>query len=259
MSFANKIAQRFSRAHHQYRKAATVQLSMSDKLITLLSASDTRRRFSRVLEIGCGAGVLTDAFLAQYSADTLFLNDLYQAALNADERSLTDKKPANTQYLLGDISTLSLPDELDLVLSGAALQWIYPLDGLLAKLHSAMRDGGVIAFSSFGVDNLHEMRRLTGKGLSYYTLAELVAVVEAAGFRVVHASEDKSVLHFSDALAVLRHLKDTGVTGLTADASDSFIWNKARLLDFASAYQALSDANDKLPLTYHPLYVIAVK
>ena len=62
---------------------------------------------SRLLEIGVGSGLLTDALFENFSVDTLYLNDLYD---NIQTNALPKDIDAN--YLIGDIGMIDLPKNL---------------------------------------------------------------------------------------------------------------------------------------------------
>lgn len=246
---AQHIAQRFAKAYDSYRGAALVQAQMADKLVAQLVGFGGTH-YDTVLEIGCGSGLLSEKFAHHCTANTLILNDLYEH-IKDNPRYMAQ---ADYHYLIGDISTQSLLDTVDLVLSGASLQWIYPLDNLINKLYHSSRQGAILAFSTFGVNNLSEIRQLTGQGLSYYTKDTLAECVAAQGWQIELVDEWRQVLYFEHPMAVLRHLKATGVTA----TGDGFHWTRAALEEFYQAYQSLS-TDQGVPLTYHPMMVIARK
>lgn len=59
---------------------------------------------------------------------------------------------------------------------------------------------------------MHEIRQLTGHGLDYLSVEELQALL-SPGFDILHAEEEVISLPFPTPQAVLKHLKQTGVTG----------------------------------------------
>lgn len=244
-----QVAQRFAKAHHSYADAAVVQAGICTRLVQMLGEQACESHFARTLEIGCGAGGLTHQFLANFTTDTLYLNDLYDDVVY---NNLTIS-PEKCQFLIGDINTLPLPDTLDLVLSASALQWIYPLDRLLDRLAQALKTNGLLAIGSFAQQNLWQMRTLTGVGLDYYTTDALAELVERSGFEILSLIDYLEMLHFKTPRAVLKHLQATGVTG-----GAQFVWTKATLEKFYDKYQSLAE-DAGVPLTYHPVLMIARK
>lgn len=266
----NKIAQRFCKAHQSYRTHATVQAKMARQLIAslkmvkakMVKACNTKntdmqpcqvkqhKHISRLLEIGVGSGLLTDALFEHFSVDTLYLNDLYD---NIQTNALPKDVDAN--YLIGDIGMIDLPKTLDGVISSSALQWIYPPDVLFKRVFQTLTAGGFFAASTFVEGNLSEIQALTGRGLPYDTPKQLMVRLNQAGFMIDEFKADEQVLYFDSPMAVLRHLKATGVTAV---GTEQACWSKQSLAKFCQNYQQFhTDAG--YTLTYRPLLFVAHK
>lgn len=204
---------------------------------------------SRVLEIGCGTGMLTRKFLRAFRPDRMWLNDLCTEVSPMLEDLL---EPGRTEFLPGDAECVAFPDNLDLIMSSSALQWFADLPAFLDKCSSSLRDGGVLAFSSFGPANMSEIAALEGISIPYRTLSELTGLVSDK-FSVIHAEESTEILSFGTPAEVLRHMKLTGVTGLRKET-----WTRYRLQSFCRRYmERFSEQDGSVRLTYHPLYIIA--
>lgn len=266
----NKIAQRFCKAHQSYRTHAVVQAKMARQLIIslkmvkakMVKACNTKntdmqpcqvkqhKHISRLLEIGVGSGLLTDALFEHFSVDTLYLNDLYD---NIQANALPKDVDAN--YLIGDIGMIDLPKTLDGVISSSALQWIYPPDVLFKRVFQTLTAGGFFAASTFVEGNLSEIQALTGRGLPYDTPKQLMVRLNQAGFMIDEFKADEQVLYFDSPMAVLRHLKATGVTAV---GTEQACWSKQSLAKFCQNYQQFhTDAG--YTLTYRPLLFVAHK
>lgn len=246
------IAKRFDQAYHSYRTHAAVQADMARRLMASLVARSQRTHFGRVLEIGCGSGLLTDEFAKVCTADEMYLNDLYpQIHHNPKPAQLAD---AHYQYLIGDARELTLPDGLELIISGAVMQWMYPLDRLMDKLYQSLGAGGYVAISTFGPQNLWQIKHLTGQGLTYHSIDELSEILTQAGFETDMMMDYEQTLSFDTPMAVLRHLQQTGVTA----TASQFRWTKQRLQAFCRDYYAMSDGQGVV-LTYQPIIMIAHK
>ncbi|MDO4894645.1 malonyl-ACP O-methyltransferase BioC [Moraxella sp.] len=245
----DKTASRFQKAHQSYAQHAIVQRDICQTLMAAMSKVCAVRHFEQVLEIGCGCGFLTQEFFAHFGAKTLYLNDLYPQAMH---QSVPDE--VKVHHLVGDIRTQSLPDSLQLVMSSSALQWVYPLQKMFVKLSDALLSGGLLAISVFGQNNLWQIRHLTGQGLDYHTLDELVDFCAWAGFALKWIHQESRTLYFDTPKAVLRHLQATGVTSTSQD----FRWNKQSLMAFEQNYEAWASTQG-VPLTYDPIYLIAQK
>ena len=98
------------------------------------------------------------------------------------------------------------------------------------------------------------MVSLTSDTLPYRSLAELTKVLSTE-YQIVYSREEKLKLSFTSPLEVLKHLKETGVTGIRQQS-----WTRGELNDFCRRYNELYAAPDgTVPLTYHPIYMICKK
>ena len=239
------VAQRFAKAGQSYVEQAVVQKQISAQLFEYLK-SYCPKTFDSVLEIGCGSGNLTHLFQTHFQFDQLFLNDLYE---DVDQHFSTIQ---NIAWLIGDIEQLELPSELDAVISSSALQWMTDLPKLLHRIHDALKPKGYLGFSTFGENNLIEIKKLTGQGLNYVGLESLKRQLEQQGFEILLIQQDHKQVYFDHPKSVLQHLKATGVTA----TAKSHRWTKQSLQQFYSDYQQFYDEQG-FRLTYHPIYVIA--
>ena len=239
------VAQRFAKAGQSYVEHAVVQKQISAQLFKYLKVY-CPQNLASVLEIGCGSGNLTHLFHSYFQVDQLFLNDLYE---DVDQHFSTIE---NIAWLIGDIEQLHLPQSLDAVISSSALQWMTDLPTLLHRIHDALKPNAYFGFSTFGSDNLTEIKQLTGQGLNYISLEFLKRQLEQQNFEVLLIEQEVKQIYFDHPKAVLQHLKATGVTA----TAKSHRWTKQSLQQFYSDYQQFYDEQG-FRLTYHPIYVIA--
>ena len=239
------VAQRFAKAGQSYIEQAVVQKQISAQLFEYLKVY-CPQNLASVLEIGCGSGNLTHLFHSYFQVDQLFLNDLYA---DVDQHFSTIE---NIAWLIGDIEQLHLPQSLDAVISSSALQWMTNLPTLLHRIHDALKPKGYLGFSTFGENNLIEIKKLTGQGLNYISLEFLKRQLEQQNFEVLLIEQEVKQIYFDHPKSVLQHLKATGVTA----TAKSHRWTKQSLQQFYSDYQQFYDEQG-FRLTYHPIYVIA--
>ena len=239
------VAQRFAKAGQSYIEHAVVQKQISAQLFKYLKVY-CPQNLASVLEIGCGSGNLTHLFHSYFQVDQLFLNDLYE---DVDQHFSTIE---NIAWLIGDIEQLTLPQSLDAVISSSALQWMTDLPTLLHRIHDALKPNAYFGFSTFGSDNLTEIKQLTGQGLNYISLEFLKRQLEQQNFEVLFIEQEVKQIYFDHPKSVLQHLKATGVTA----TAKSHRWTKQSLQQFYSDYQQFYDEQG-FRLTYHPIYVIA--
>ena len=239
------VAQRFAKAGQSYIEQAVVQKQISAQLFEYLKAY-CPQSLNSVLEIGCGSGNLTHLFQTHFQFEQLFLNDLYA---DVEQHFSTIQ---NIAWLIGDIEQLELPSELDAMISSSALQWMADLPALLQRIHDALKPKSYLGFSTFGENNLIEIKKLTGQGLNYISLEFLKRQLEQQNFEVLLIEQEVKQIYFDHPKSVLQHLKATGVTA----TAKSHRWTKQSLQQFYSDYQQFYDEQG-FRLTYHPIYVIA--
>ena len=94
------------------------------------------------------------------------------------------------------------------------------------------------------------MRQLSGIGLSYPDPEELLGPVKRY-FQVVSHESRREELWFPDVLAMLGHLRETGV-----NAVDKVVWTPKKLRSFIKDYQNRFGGAGGVRVTYHPIYYV---
>ena len=242
---------RFTRALSSYDNHADAQHRISRKLASLLP-HQANVRYKRMLEIGCGTGGFTGVLKQQCHIDEWILNDLCEDCQEKIEQLFPGSPP---RFIAGDAETLSFPGKFDLIASASVFQWMKEPETFLHKLSGLLMQQGLLLFSTFVPGNLHEIKKLTGKGLVYPTSDTLVGWLSTADFNLLHQEEDTIVLTFKTPLDVLRHLKATGVT-----ATGNGCWTKGRQESFCRQYvEQFATTDGQVTLTYRPFYILATK
>lgn len=242
MADTARIQRSFRRSLSTYDEHATVQRRMAERLCALLPA----RSYPCIAELGCGTGQLTRLLAERIPCRSYLANDLVPECAGAALRF----RP-QARFLPGDIDEEAphlrehQPDGFDLVISNACLQWSRRPAATLAALHAALKPGGILAFSSFGQDNLREIRALFGVGLTSPTLDALRALLPAG--TLLTLCEEHQTIVFSSLLDALRHLRATGVNAFDAPP---LTHGRLKALDerFCRDFART--------LTYHPRYVV---
>ena len=252
------IAERFAKARGTYDREARVQQQVAENMMRLVCqyAGDETACFRKVVEFGCGTGSYSALLLHTLKPETLLLNDLCPEMDECVDGLRHPQEPSGGQvrFVAGDAEELDFPEGTDLMTSCSTLQWFNDPGAFFTRCHQALVADGLLAFSTFGATNMHEIRQLTGHGLDYLSVEELQALL-SPGFDILHAEEEVISLPFPTPQAVLKHLKQTGVTG-----TEKRMWTRSRLQSFCKEYTTrFSDAAGNVSLTYHPIYIIARK
>lgn len=246
-----RVARAFRRSHDTYDTHATVQRQMADDLVGAI-ARHAPDRLGHVLELGCGTGLVTRALVGTRPIAHYTVNDLVHDLATGAAKSLESPEVSGHTVLSGDIERLeAIPDTLSLIVSGATFQWLREPAQFLPRMINQLEPGGLLAFTTFGPENLAEFRDLTGVGLHYPGLETLRHYV-SPGADVLVAEEWHTRLFFDHPRDVLRHLQRTGVNG-----AGQYRWSPRELRAFCADYERRHGRDGKVPVTYHPILVVA--
>lgn len=237
----------FERYADCYDKCATVQKNAALYLREKLCGFFPDRVFENVFEFGCGTGFLTSQIKKYLHCKNYVVNDSSRLCVDVAAKF-------GASFCAGAIEDVAVRNSPDLVVSASCLQWVENRAGVYAKLHKAMRSGGVLALSSFGTENFSEIAALCGNSLEYDSLDAFRREIETAGFEILFCAQERIRLLFKSPLDVLRHIKTTGVNGQYAS-----FWSRAKLEKFLAEYERRFSDCGGVPLTYNPMYVIAKK
>lgn len=245
------ITCRFRRSVESYDENAIVQKSIVGKLSGLLQEY-VRPYPVKILEIGCGTGLLTSALLKNFPVNELFINDLVpeMCRKTAGRCAIPDNR-----CIIGDIESVSLSGQYEMLVSSSTFQWFSRPADTLKKLAGRLAADGFLVFSTFGQDNLKELRQVSGQGLDYLSSAEWQGIL-SSHFDILYMGEDSHILYFDSPLDVLRHIKNTGVNATAVRQ----IWTKGQIDQFSRKYASCRGTdNEGYPLTYHPVYWVCRK
>ena len=248
----HRLATHFNQALSTYDLQALAQQAINQHLINLLLKHLPAGILGKVLKIGCGTGDLSQHLLRHYTARHWLFNDLNQGCEAYIDELMKQQQHGDYTFVAGDAEQLDLSGSYDLIASASTVQWFSNLPRFIVNVAGSLPSGAWFLCSSFMPDNLPEIKTLTGKGLKYVDKTQWLSLL-APHFDVQVFEQDEIVLWFDDAFAVLRHLKQTGVTATTQG-----VWSRARLAEFAQEYQRLfANENGQVSLSYRPFYILA--
>jgi malonyl-CoA O-methyltransferase len=139
------IASRFSVASSDYESVAGVQKIVIEQL---LAAAPPLQ--GRVLDMGCGTGLLAQRIMQQTDAQVTGC-DIAQGMLDLARANGVDA-------VYGDAESLPFEDaQFDAVVSSSVLQWC-EAPRVLTEVQRVLKPGGVFVFSIFGEHTLCELK-----------------------------------------------------------------------------------------------------
>lgn len=195
-----EIAARFAARAASYEARAGLQQGVAQRLASLLPDFEA----PRVLELGCGTGLLSRHLVARYPHGDFTLTDAAPAMIRQCRRNLGELR-ARVTYEVMDASAACGHDKLDLIVTSMMLHWLRePVDSL-QRLCRLLNPNGVLLFASLGPDSFAEWRTvLAAEGLPSGML-DLPAIPGVVAEE--HLAPD------NDSLFFLRRMKAVG--GLT--------------------------------------------
>lgn len=121
----------------------------------------------------------------------------------------------------GDMCNLPLADaSVDMVWSNLAFAWAADLGEAFIECHRVLRDGGLLMFSSYGPDTLHELKSAFRRADDFPHVHDFVDMHDAGdllvagGFADPVMDMDKIVCTYADVLSLARDLRRGGQTNV---------------------------------------------
>lgn len=211
-----RVLAAFGRAADTYDGSAQLQRRVATKVGRL--AHEAVVRATRVLEIGCGTGFLSE-IVAHTNPDADFLfTDISPLMVEACRQRLSTQG-VQASYLVMDGEFFSqdplLQEGFDAIVSSMAFQWFEDFPAALSRLVSLLRPGGRLVFSTLGSGSFREWYSvlssldLPWKGRHY---PDLTVLAEGAAQLVSHAHffGDSMPVACERGLYFLRELKAIG-------------------------------------------------
>ena len=246
-----RVQQNFNRAIESYDNNAIAQKEIVKQLLEI-GESYSDIKYNSILEIGCGTGNLS-CHLSNFNPTLLALNDLCPENRELLEQKIVNKEIA-TKYYWGDAETISFNEKYNLIASSSAIQWFKDLPLFFDKCHTLLEDGGHLLISTFGSRNMHQFSSILNCSLNYNDI-DILEEYLSPKFKIKILKRAQIELKFDSPIDILHHIKRTGVNSVIESP-----WTKERHSAFCDLYPKLfSDYNNKLILTYEPIYILAQK
>lgn len=245
----------FNRAAAGYDEAAGLQREVGDRLLERLDWIKFEPR--TILELGCGTGHCTRVLEKRYRKARLVALDLAEAMLVRARRR--GRWLHKTRYLCGDAERLPLASAtVDLIFSSLTLQWCNDLGATFAEFRRVLRPGGIVLFSTFGPDTLHELRAAWAvvDGRSHVNrfldMHDVGDALLRAGLGDPVMDVDRLRVDYANVRELMRDLKAIGAHNATADRPQG-LTGRQRLAAVEQAYER-QRTGGYLPASYEVVY-----
>lgn len=153
MTASASITSLFSAAADTYDAGAELQRVVAETLARKIKALALPAT-PKILEVGCGTGVLTRA-LAEQVTGAWTVTDIAAPMVARCERSLGASLPG-ARFMVMDGTAPALAPGFDVICSSMALQWFEDPGRAIGRLSALLNRGGHLAFATLGPNTFEE-------------------------------------------------------------------------------------------------------
>ncbi|MCZ8523067.1 MULTISPECIES: methyltransferase [Paenibacillus] len=271
-----RVRRHFDRHAHEYDRYAAVQRHMAEELQAGLCERRNGQEVRRIVEIGCGTGLLTAMLLDAYPYADVTSIDISPKMAEATRLRCMSEAERRLTVLTADAESILLEAEwaqerfadIDLLVSSAAFQWFNDTRQTLNLWLGRMSAAGLLAFATFGPDTFNELH-------SAFRIAEQELGIEpqSSGQHFMSQEEWEGLLYsydkfpwevdcreelvlqrFDSVLSFLDSIKRVGAGNAVQDGREGFPSARQRMKKMIEAYTQVYGSNDGIPATYQLYY-----
>lgn len=246
------VAHAFSRAAPRYDRVASLQRDVFQSLLEPVLAT---RSPQRLVDLGCGTGVLTQRIAQSQPGAQIVGVDFAAGMLQFAAQHDTQDR---IFWVCGDAERLPLAAQsVDAVVSNFALQWCEQFGELFADLYRVLSPGGCLLFTLPGQGTLQELAaswRAADPGHQHVNqfpaLQTLKVALMQAGFSTVSLRLQRFQTQYSTVRDLLNELKTLGAHNVNQGRARQ-LTGKQRLRDLLAAYEGFRLPTGELPASWH--------
>lgn len=193
-----------------YERVSAIQQKWGIKLLNRKAWSGSEK----VLDAGCGPGSLTKILATKIPQGKIYAVDQDSAMVSQATKNMAEY--GNVVVLKGDMSSVFLPEKVDLIFSNAALHWVLDHNRLFTHFRALLNDDGELLIQCGGEGNLRstlsiiEKLRIdrTRKFEKYFfhwkppwyfaSADKTKSLLQALGYLDIYAELSSEIVKFSD-------------------------------------------------------------
>ncbi len=249
------VARAFGRAAGRYQAAARLQAQVNAELLERLQFFQLEPRV--IIDLGCGTGAGATALRRRFPRAQLIALD---AAFGMTQQARRGQRFwRRFECVCADACALPLAAQsVDLVFSNLMLQWCDDPPALFAQVQRVLRPGGLVLFSSFGPDTLHELRTAwaAADGYSHVSafadMSQLGTAIAHAGLAEPVIDRELRLQHYPQVRELMDELRAIGASHGAADRRRT-LTGRGRLRAMSAAYELLRTPAG-LPASWEIIY-----
>ena len=260
MTMQPEIAHRILALNQEFYQTFALQFSQTRQRIQpgvrrILDALDLE---ANILDLGCGTGQAIKPLLKRYKKSSLL-------SLDMAERMLLEAKKKyrwlDRKWLVnGDMERLPLKDHcVDMIFSSLALQWSNDLATTFSEFKRVGRAGGLLMFTTFGVNTLKELRQSwldidnSPRVHEFADMHDIGDLLMSARLAEPVMDMENIVVEYRDFNDLLRDLKAIGATNAEQSRSRGLM-TAGKLKALKQAYEKIALVDGRYQATYEVVY-----
>jgi SAM-dependent methyltransferase len=232
-----------------------------------------RTRLDRALKQGPATFLLDrvaedmEERLAAVKRDFADVADIWTPG-DALRKPLADRFGSFGHINLEDSEVLPLqPEQLDLVVSALALQFVNDLPGVLAQIRRALRPDGLLLAAMLGGDTLTELRQcfaaaeadleggVSPRVAPFADLRDIGALLQRAGLALPVTDVDRVVVRYDSPFALMADLRRMGATNILIERRRTPT-RRATMLRMAQIYgERFADPDGRIRATFDVIWL----
>ncbi len=208
------IEKRFSTAAATYDRHSRPQQALIDELVCVLPKQPP----SRILELGCGTGLLTRLLAEHYPDSPIDASDISPGMIEHCRDAFSNQPQIS--WVVADAQTFQTDTPYPLIVSTSALHWTDDLTQTFIQAYQNLEVGGTFALGMMLQGTLRELRELREKiapekvfTTRLPTFEETIDALKTAGFSIRKSNRFDRHYNYANARAFFRVIHEQGVTG----------------------------------------------
>jgi len=250
------IKKSFNRSARTYDKSAVLQAEILTRLLDRLQYINLEPAL--ILDLGCGTGQAIKRLRKHYKKANVLALDMADEMLGCarQQYGLLDRK----WLVNADMERLPLRDDcIDLLFSNLALQWSNDLVHTLGEFNRVGHKGGLLMFTTFGVNTLKELRESflqidpTPRVHQFMDMHDIGDMMLTAGLAEPVMDMESITMQYKDFAGLLADLKSIGATNAEINRNRGLM-TVSKLKRLREAYETVAFQQGHYQATYEVIY-----
>lgn len=254
------VAARFGTAAGSYDEQSVVQRAVAERLVAM---AEGRAAVERILDVGCGTGVLTGLLARRFPTAEIHAVDVAEAMIDRAREQFRGN--VRIHWHVADAREIETDLKFPLIFSSSALHWMAPLADTFSRLAALLEPDGHVMAALMLDRTLRELHATRGRvaphkprQVSLPDADSVLQAARAASLVVVQSEEEELRVRYESAADFLRSLHALGVTAQAGPGRA--LLNRAELDQLIANYDRdHAGPSGGVSATYQVLYLEARK